>query len=151
MTAAPRPSYTRFDAEVHVTAVVGVGWDRRLGTVHVEHGGEHLTVVGPVAHLQRGDQAHILGRWLDPSRITAQVCAVTPPLPSGSSAVETYLLSIRHIGPARARALAIRHGESRVFDAIDSDPAAAFAALRGMSAQAAIEAAGSWQGLRGAR
>lgn len=146
MVSASSLAPATFDAEVEVTNAVRTATADGSSAVRIEHDGESITVVGAIPPLARGERVHLVGRWQTDRRLGRQICAdaVTPVEPMGSYAVEHYLSSIRHIGPARARALVIRHAQA-VIEVLDADPASCFAALRGMSARAATEAAASWQ------
>jgi hypothetical protein len=69
--------------------------------------------------------------------VTQQVCEPVPKL----------LLSVKHIGPRRARRLIDGLGEDWL-EIIDADPERAFATLRGMGSRRAQVAARSWRGTR---
>ena len=117
-----------------------------------EDSGDELTVVGPLGHLSAGERAEVSGEWQQHSRYGPQLRAsgAKPLDPADRDGQIAYLTSLRHIGPARAERLADRHGEA-VLEAIAADPAAVFAALRGVSARQAEAAAQSWHASRAVR
>ncbi len=112
--------------------------------------GEPVVLVGPLVHLEEHDRAHVTGTWVDDSRYGLQVkVAQAQPLPPADpETVAIYLRRVKHIGDKRAAALIERYGAAGVFDAIDRDPVATFAAAAGLSRRRAEEAAASWQALR---
>jgi exodeoxyribonuclease V alpha subunit len=111
--------------------------------------GEELVLVGPLAHLEERERAHVVGtRVVDP-RYGPQVRVqrAEPLAPGDEEALVAYLRRVRHIGARRAEALIQRHGAERVLEAIDADPAGAFAAV-GLQGERARQAARSWDELR---
>ena len=114
--------------------------------------GETVTAAGPLAHLAPGARARVAGRWREHPKYGHQVEAdfgyqLDPDSPDG---VRKYLLTIRHVGKARAQALIDRYGEP-VLEEIDADPEAAFGALPGLGPSAAEGAARSWRERRALR
>ena len=111
--------------------------------------GTPIALVGPLVHLEPGERARVLGEWVTDSRFGRQVkvAQASPLTPDDPDAVVAYLKRVKHIGSRRAEQLVERFGFEDLFERIDSDPAAAFAAvgLRTGRAQAAAE---SWQALR---
>jgi exodeoxyribonuclease V alpha subunit len=111
--------------------------------------GTPLALVGPLVHLEPGERARILGEWVTDSRFGRQVkvTQASPLTPDDPDAVVAYLKRVKHIGSRRAEQLVERYGFEDLFEVIDSDPEAAFAAvgLRSGRARAASE---SWQSLR---
>jgi exodeoxyribonuclease V alpha subunit len=114
--------------------------------------GEGFGLVGPVAHLSAGERAEVSGEWQTHSRYGRQLRALgaLPLDPADREGRVAYLTSLRHIGPARAEALADEHGEG-VLGAIAADPAGVFGSLRGVSAKQAAAAAESWHASRAVR
>ncbi len=111
--------------------------------------GSPVALVGPLVHLEQGEQVRIVGAWVNDSRYGPQVkvTEARPLPPSDPQLLAGYLRRIKHVGAKRAADLVQRFGPAEVLDVIDRDPAAAFAAvgLRHARAQAAAE---SWQRLR---
>ncbi len=111
--------------------------------------GSPVALVGPLVHLEQGERARVIGTWVNDSRYGAQVkvSEAVPLAPEDPEALVGYLRRVKHVGARRAADLVARFGAAGVLDAIDRDPAAAFAAvgLRGARAQ---EAADSWQKIR---
>ena len=111
--------------------------------------GTPVALVGPLVHLEQGERARIVGDWVNDSRFGPQVkVSEARPLPPQDVATLTgYLQRIKHIGARRAADLVERFGLEQVLDAIDREPAHAFAEV-GLRAGRAQEAAESWQKLR---
>ncbi|MBA3305061.1 MAG: ATP-dependent RecD-like DNA helicase [Thermoleophilaceae bacterium] len=136
-----------FDAEVRVQHTVYKTADESFAVVLVQApDGDTVTAAGPLAHLAAGTRARVAGRWQEHPKYGHQVQAdLAYELdPDDAGGVRKYLLTIRHIGKSRAQALIERHGDA-VLEHIDSDPEAAFAALRGLGRAAAQSAAESWR------
>jgi exodeoxyribonuclease V alpha subunit len=114
-----------------------------------DDGGDHLVLVGPLTHLEARERAHVIGTWVDDSRygLQVKVTEARPLPPADAEALGAYLRRVKHVGSKRAQALVDHFGEASVFEAIDRDPRAAFAAV-GISSGRAAEAAGSWNALR---
>ena len=114
--------------------------------------GEEFALVGPVAHLNAGDQAEVSGDWQTHARYGRQLRAqgAVPIDPADRAGQIAYLTTLRHIGPSRAERLRDEHGEG-VLQAIAADPEGVFAALRGVSAKQATAAAESWHASRAVR
>jgi exodeoxyribonuclease V alpha subunit len=110
-----------------------------------------LVLVGPLAHLEERERAHVTGAWVRDPRFGLQlkVSEARPLPPSGVEAAVVYLRRVRHIGRRRARELAERFGDD-VIEAIERDPAAAFASV-GVRGRRAEEALRSWDALRSLR
>ena len=111
--------------------------------------GTPVALVGPLVHLEPGERARILGEWVTDSRFGRQVkvTQASPLTPEDPDAVVAYLKRIKHIGSRRAERLVQRYGFEDLFELIDSDPEAAFAAV-GLRTGRARAAAESWQSLR---
>ncbi len=111
--------------------------------------GTPIALVGPLVHLEPGERARILGEWVTDSRFGRQVkvTQASPLTPDDPDAVVAYLKRVKHIGSRRAEQLVERFGFADLFEVIDSDPAAAFAAV-GLRAGRARAASESWQSLR---
>jgi exodeoxyribonuclease V alpha subunit len=114
-----------------------------------EADGTPIALVGPLVHLEEGERAQIIGEWVTDSRYGRQlrVSEARPLAPDDPQTLAVYLRRVRHVGPRRAQALIERHGTETVFDAIDSDPEAAFAQV-GLRGDRAAQAARSWRDLR---
>jgi exodeoxyribonuclease V alpha subunit len=91
-----------------------------------------VVLVGPLAHLEERERARIVGAWVQDSRYGRQVkvTKVIPLAPTDADipAVIAYLCRVKHVGAKRAGWLIERYGAASVFDAVDADPQAAFAA-----------------------
>ncbi|MDQ2896650.1 MAG: hypothetical protein M3Y09_13565, partial [Actinomycetota bacterium] len=111
--------------------------------------GTPVALVGPLVHLEERERVQVSGTWVQDSRYGPQVkVAQARPLPpEDPQAVAAYLKRVKHIGAKRAANLVGRYGPAEVLDAIDRDPAGAFA-VAGLSGTRAQEAAASWQTLR---
>lgn len=142
---------TRFEAEVQVRWRRFVSEDTGFAVLDCEDAdGDEVVLVGPLAHLEARERAHVVGAWVHDRRYGPQVRVDTArPLAPAGDALIAYLRQVRHVGPARARALVEAHGDL-VLDAIDRDPVLAFRA-GGLGARQAAAAARSWDGLRAAR
>ena len=112
-------------------------------------GDDPVVLVGPLVHLEERERARIIGTWVDDSRygLQVKVAEARPLPPADSDAVVAYLRRVKHVGPKRAAELAQRFGVADALEAIDRDPAGAFASV-GMRRGRAQEAAASWQALR---
>jgi exodeoxyribonuclease V alpha subunit len=122
------------------------------GWAVVEAAGEDgapLVLVGPLTHLEERERAHVVGTWVEDRRYGRQVkvSAATPLQPSDAETLIAYLQRIKRVGSKRAARLIDRYGADGVIDAIDRDPAAAFATA-GLRPAAADEAAASWERMR---
>jgi exodeoxyribonuclease V alpha subunit len=113
--------------------------------------GQHVVLVGPIAHLEASERAAVTGAWVRDPRYGPQVKVreAHPLAPTDEAALVAYLRRVRHVGPRRAAALYATHGE-HVLSAIDADPRAAFTHA-GLSPTRAGEAARSWDALRATR
>jgi exodeoxyribonuclease V alpha subunit len=111
--------------------------------------GTPIALVGPLVHLEPGERARVLGEWVTDSRFGRQVkvTQASPLTPDDPDAVVAYLKRVKHIGSRRAEQLVERFGFEDLFERIDADPAAAFAAV-GLRTGRARAAAESWQSLR---
>ena len=114
--------------------------------------GTPMALVGPIAHLERGERAHIVGVWVNDSRYGSQVrVSLAQPLaPADRDALVAYLRRVKHVGARRADDLIAAYGADHVFDAIDADPALALGQI-GLHGARAREATESWQRLRVSR
>ncbi len=111
--------------------------------------GMPVALVGPLVHLEPGERAHVTGEWVDDSRFGTQVkvSQARPLGPEDAAALVSYLKRVKHVGAKRAAELLELFGADAALDAIDADPAAAFARV-GLSGRRAEEAAESWQKIR---
>ena len=143
-----------FSGTVEVLGVIFSAEDDGYAVLEVQDAdsGEGFALVGPVAHLCAGDRAEVSGEWQTHSRYGRQLRArgALPLDPADREGRIAYLISLRHIGPARAERLVDEHGEG-VLGAIAADPAGVFGALRGVSAKQAAAAAESWHASRAVR
>jgi exodeoxyribonuclease V alpha subunit len=152
----PRPSHvaggTPFDGELVVRRLLFTAPDASFAVLAAEDEGGWVHVVGPLAHVASGQRVRVVGRWENSERYGLQVRAEAAYEldPRDAEGALAYLLTIPHIGKRRARWLIERHGAG-LFDEIDADPEAAFAALPGVGAQAAARAGESWRGRRALR
>ena len=114
--------------------------------------GSPLAAVGPLGHLDEGARARIRGAYEEHATHGLQLrAAEAEPLdPAGIEGARQYLKSLPGIGASRAAQLIDRHGEA-VFEEIDRDPAAAFAALAGVGPKRSAEAAEAWVDRRAQR
>ncbi|MGH2856861.1 MAG: SF1B family DNA helicase RecD2, partial [Solirubrobacteraceae bacterium] len=114
--------------------------------------GAPVALVGPLTHLEAGERARVLGTWVHDARYGPQVkvSEAHPLAPDDPAALQQLLRRVRHIGATRATELVRRFGADQVVDAIDSDPAGAFAAI-GLGGRRAQEAEESWAQLRATR
>jgi exodeoxyribonuclease V alpha subunit len=113
--------------------------------------GQHVVLVGSIAHLEANERAAVTGAWVRDPRYGPQVKVreAHPLAPTDEGALVAYLRRVRHVGPRRAAALYAAHGE-HVLSTIDADPRAAFSRA-GLSPTRAGEAARSWDALRATR
>ncbi|HEX5193176.1 MAG TPA: AAA family ATPase [Solirubrobacteraceae bacterium] len=111
--------------------------------------GAPVALVGPLVHLEPGERARIVGQWVTDSRFGRQVkvTQASPLTPDDPDAIVAYLKRVKHIGSRRAERLVECFGVEDLFEVIDADPAAAFAAV-GLRTGRAQAAAASWQALR---
>jgi exodeoxyribonuclease V alpha subunit len=130
---------TRFASDTTGWAVLDVS----------DSGGEPVVLVGPLIHLEERERAHVIGTWVDDSRYGLQVKVVEarPLPPADEETLIAYLRRVKHVGARRAAELVERFGAGSVLDAVDDDPARAFAAV-GVRGRRATEAAASWNALR---
>jgi exodeoxyribonuclease V alpha subunit len=143
-----------YSGTVEVLGVIFRADDDGYAVLEVQdsESGEGFALVGPVAHLAAGERAEVSGEWQTHSRYGRQLRAqgALPLDPADREGQVAYLTSLRHIGPARAEALAEEHGEG-VLQAIAADPTGVFGSLRGVSAKQATAAAESWHASRAVR
>lgn len=130
----------RFANEENGFAVLDGEWD-----------GERIVLVGPLVHLEPGEQATVAGQWVVDPRYGPQVRVreAHPLVPTDDDAVLAYLRRVRHVGPRRAATLMSTYG-AEVLTEIDHDPPRAFAHA-GLTPRKAGEAARSWDALRATR
>lgn len=139
-----------FEAEVTVRFVryanTETGW-AVLDAAQAD--GTPVALVGPLVHLEERERVQISGTWVQDGRYGPQVkvAQARPLAPDDPQALAAYLKRVKHVGARRAANLVSRYGAAEVLDAIDRDPAAAFA-VAGLSGARAEEAADSWQTLR---
>jgi exodeoxyribonuclease V alpha subunit len=139
-----------FDAEITIRQVRFANPDSGWAVLEAaERDGTPVTLVGPLVHLEERERARVRGQWVNDSRYGPQVKVeeARPLPPEDPQALVVYLKRIRHVGSKRALELVDRHGAAHVLDAIDADPAAAFAAV-GLRHLRAEQAADSWRELR---
>jgi exodeoxyribonuclease V alpha subunit len=138
-----------FDREVTIRRQRFANADNGFAVLDAESADQQVVLVGPVAHLEIGERAHVTGTWVTDSRFgeQVQVIAARPLPPEDRAALISYLRRIRNIGDARAKKLIDRFGAENVLDAIDEEPAAAFRRV-GLNPFRAEEAASSWNDLR---
>jgi len=139
-----------FDSEVTVRRMRYVSEATGWAVVEAAGGdGEELVLVGPLAHLEQRERAHVLGAWVDDSRYGPQVkvTQATPLPPTDPESVILYLKRIKRVGVKRAARLIDRYGATGAVDAIDADPRSAFATA-GLKGQAVEDAIESWERLR---
>jgi len=152
LDATPLPG-DPFEGEVGVEHVRFVSEDGAFAVVEVSlPDGSTIPAVGPLGHLEEEARARLRGTFEDHSRHGPQISVVeAEPLdPAGVEGAQRYLRSLPGIGAKRADALIDAHGAD-VFTAIDRDPEAAFAAIKGLSAGRATETAEEWQDRRAER
>lgn len=142
---------TPFAAEVVVRGQRFANEDSGFAVLDGEADGQHVVLVGSLAHLELRERAAVTGAWVRDPRYGPQVKVreAHPLAPADEDALVAYLRRVRHVGPRRAATLHTLYG-SAVLDAIDADPRAAFARA-GLSATRAGEAARSWDALRATR
>ncbi len=139
-----------FDGEVRVEHVRWCSEDGQFAVVAVSlPDGSPLVAVGPLGHLEEESRARLSGAFELHARHGLQLAAreAEPLDPAGADGARRYLRSLPGIGAKRADEWIARHGED-LLEAIDRDPEAAFAELRGVSADAAARAAEEWANRR---
>jgi exodeoxyribonuclease V alpha subunit len=138
-----------FDREVTVRRQRFANADNGFAVLDADSDADPVVLVGPLAHLEVGERAHVTGVWVTDSRYGEQVSVseARPLPPEDRTALISYLRRIANIGDARAKKLIDRFGSERVLDAIDEEPAAAFRRV-GLNPFRAQEAASSWNELR---
>ncbi len=114
--------------------------------------GSEIALVGPIGHLEVGEQARIEGEFAVHPKYGPQikVSAAEPVDPVNREGVLRYLRTIPGIGAKRALRLYEAHGEE-TFEAIDADPAAAFEGLGGIGVERIAAAVEAWRSRRGQR
>ena len=138
-----------FDSEVTIRRQRFANADNGFAVLDADAADDPVVLVGPLAHLEIGERAHVTGTWVTDSRFgeQVQVSAARPLPPEDRAALISYLRRIRNIGDARAKKLIERFGPENVLDEIDAEPAAAFRRV-GLNPFRAQEAAASWNELR---
>jgi exodeoxyribonuclease V alpha subunit len=138
-----------FDSEVTIRRQRFANTDNGFAVLDADTAEDPVVLVGPLAHLEIGERAHITGAWVTDSRFgeQVQVSAARPLPPEDRGALISYLRRIRNIGDARAKKLIERFGPENVLEGIDAEPAAAFRRV-GLNPFRAEEAAASWNELR---
>jgi len=142
-----------FDGEVAVEHVRWCSEDGQFAVVEVAlPDGTPLCAVGPIGHLEEDSRARLTGTFELHARHGLQLAAreAEPLDPAGIDGIRRYLKSLPGIGTKRADELIERHGAA-LFDAVDRDPVAAFASLKGLNDAAAAEAAEEWANRRAER
>jgi exodeoxyribonuclease V alpha subunit len=147
----PPAEGTPFAAEVLVRGRRFTNEDTGFAVLDGEANGQHVVLIGPLAHLEARERAAVTGAWVHDPRYGPQVRVreAHPLAPTDEAALTAYLRRVRHVGPRRATALYAAHGE-HVLSAIDADPQRAFKHA-GLSPARAREAARSWDTLRATR
>ena len=142
---------TPFAAEVVVRGRRFANEESGFAVLDGEADGQHVVLVGPIAHLEERERVAVTGTWVVDPRYGPQVRVreAHPLAPSDEAALVAYLRRVRHVGARRAATLYAAHGAD-VLNAIDADPRAAFGRA-GLSAVRAAEAARSWDALRATR
>jgi exodeoxyribonuclease V alpha subunit len=141
---------TSFDGAVTVRHVRFANQETGWAVLDAAAGdGTPIALVGPLVHLEPGERARVQGEWVTDSRFGRQVkvTQASPLTPDDPDAVVAYLKRVKHIGSRRAEQLVERYGFEDLFEVIDADPPAAFAAV-GLRTGRARAAAESWQSLR---
>lgn len=140
-----------FAAEVVVRGQRFANEDSGFAVLDGTADGQHVVLVGPIAHLEASERVAVTGAWVRDPRYGPQVKVreAHPLTPTDEGALVAYLRRVRHVGPRRAAALYAAHGE-HVLSTIDADPRGAFARA-GLSSLRAAEAARSWDALRATR
>jgi exodeoxyribonuclease V alpha subunit len=138
-----------FDREVTIRRQRFANDDNGFAVLDADTAEDPVVLVGPLAHLEIGERAHVTGTWVTDSRFgeQVQVSAARPLPPEDRTALISYLRRIRNIGDARAKKLIERFGSENVLEGIDAEPAAAFRRV-GLNPFRAEEAASSWNELR---
>lgn len=142
-----------FDAEVRVRGIRFASDDGMFAVIAVETvDGDELTAAGPLAHLEPGARARIVGRFTEHARYGLQIEAdgAYELDPDDIDGALKYLTTIKRIGKRRARQLVDRYGAS-VLDTIDADPEGAFRTLPRMNERAVAAAVQSWRDRRALR
>ncbi|HXE44599.1 MAG TPA: AAA family ATPase [Conexibacter sp.] len=149
-TSAP-PEGAPFSAEVIVLGQRFANEESGFAVLDGEADGQHVVLVGPIAHLEARERAAVTGAWVRDPRYGPQVKVreAHPLMPTDTDALVGYLRRVRHVGPRRAATLHALYGEG-VLGAIDADPRRAFERA-GLSPARAREAARSWDALRATR
>ena len=142
---------TAFAAEVLVRGQRFANEETGFAVLDGDADGQHVVLVGPLAHLEQGERAAVTGAWVRDPRYGPQVRVreAHPLAPTDEAALVAYLRRVRHVGPRRAAALFAAHGAG-VLEAVDADPRRAFERA-GLSPARAREAARSWDALRATR
>ena len=138
-----------FDSEVTIRRQRFANTDNGFAVLDADTAEDPVVLVGPLAHLEIGERAHVTGVWVTDSRFgeQVQVSAARPLPPEDRGALISYLRRIKNIGDARAKKLIDRFGPENVLEGIDAEPAAAFRRV-GLNPFRAEEAAVSWNELR---
>ncbi|MFL5816871.1 MAG: AAA family ATPase [Conexibacter sp.] len=142
---------TGFAAEVTVRGQRFASEDTGFAVLDCEADGQHVVLIGPLAHLELRERVSVTGTWVRDPRYGSQVKVreAHPLAPTDEGALVAYLRRVRHVGPRRAASLYAAHRE-HVLSAIDADPRGAFERA-GLSSLRAAEAARSWDALRATR
>lgn len=150
-TTWPPAEGESFAGQVTVTGRRFANEDSGFAVLDGQWDGERIVLVGPLVHLEPGEQATVAGAWVVDPRYGPQVRVreAHPLVPTDDDSVLAYLRRVRHVGPRRADALMRAHG-GEVLEAIDRDPHEAFVRA-GLTTRKAREAAQSWDALRATR
>ncbi len=142
-----------FEGEVRVEYIRWCSEDGKFAVVEVSlQDGTPLCAVGPLGHLEEDSRARLSGEFEVHARHGLQLAAreAEPLDPAGIDGARRYLKSLPGIGTKRADELIDLHGDE-LFEAIDRDPEAAFAELKGVSEAKARAAAEEWANRRAER
>ncbi|MGI9185204.1 MAG: SF1B family DNA helicase RecD2 [Solirubrobacteraceae bacterium] len=139
-----------FDAEVTIRFVRYANPETGWAVIDAAASdGSRVALVGPLHHLEERERVRVSGTWVNDSRYGTQVKVshARPLPPDDPDVLVGYLKRVTHVGAKRAAGLVQRFGPVTVLDAIDRDPAGAFASagLRGRRVQEAVVA---WQTIR---
>lgn len=152
LPAHPEPG-DAFDGEVRIENVRWRSDDGGFAVVDVSLAdGSPVCVVGALGHLEESSRARVRGRFEMHSRHGLQITAdsAEPLDPAGAEGARLYLKTIPGIGNKRAERLIDKYGDD-LFDVVDQDPVAVFAAIPGVGAETAAQAAEEWYERRAQR
>ena len=116
----------------------------------VAEDGEQVVLVGALGHVREGESVAVAGGWRSHARHGWQFAVERVRIcePVSEAAVQSYLQSVKHIGPLAAARLVDRFGAGEVIAAIDRDPERALGALPGLGSRRLAAAVRSWRDQR---